>query len=271
VAGDETVALRAIAAFVVAGGYVTTMARLVEHLGSKLGGLLLALPSTVLVGVTFIAWSEGHDGLRQASAVLPVTVAAATVFLAVFIRFSRFGLAAGYVGAIAAWLAITVPIAATHLDNVAIATALSVLIFGSTIAFFRHVPHRSVKLTGHSWRRSATRFVVAGAVAASTVVVAHYAGSVWGAVCASFPAVFSASLYLMTKAHGIDFTASLGRTMTFGCMANAVFGLSIWIFCHWISSAAAIAVAYATALLFAAIAHRHLIELFGRNESVQPA
>src|SRR5438874_2476052 len=92
--------VRAVAAFLVAGTYVATMARLAEKFGSKLGGLVLALPSTVLVGISFIAWSEGHQALQRSSAMLPVSIAAATVFLAAFIRLSQYGSVASYVGAI---------------------------------------------------------------------------------------------------------------------------------------------------------------------------
>lgn len=41
----ELTAIRCAAAFVIAETYVATMALVAEHFGSKVGGLLLALPS----------------------------------------------------------------------------------------------------------------------------------------------------------------------------------------------------------------------------------
>lgn len=263
--GGEITALRAAVAFIVAGGYVATMARVAERFGSKLGGLILALPSTVLVGISFIAVSEGHSGLRDASAVLPITIAAATIFLTVFIRLCRFGLLAAYSGSIAAWLLVTVPVAITHFRSFPIAIALSFIIFTLTTMAFRHVPHRSAKPMTQSWKLMAVRFVVAGNIAAATVIVARLAGPIWGAVCASFPAVFSASLFLMAKTHGIEFTTSLGRTMIIGCMANVVFGICVRGFSEWMSSLPTIGLAYAVTLLFGVWAYRFLIEALGQQ------
>lgn len=265
----QMTALRAAAAFLVTGGYVMTMARLAERVGSKLGGLILALPSVILVGVIFIAWSEGHEALRAASAILPATIAAATVFLAVFIRLSRFGLLASYTGAIVVWLAITIPLAMSGLDNVLGSVGIAIVIFAITISIFRHTPHRAARPLSRSLRTSLVRFGIAGTSSAATVVVSYLAGPTWGAVCASYPAVFSASLYLMTKAQGIEFTASLGRTMVIGCMANSVFGCAVWISARWLSSAPAIIVSYIAALLFGALAHRYLIDALGKTPATR--
>lgn len=262
---NEITALRAIAAFLVAGCYVATTARLAERFGSKIGGLIIALPSTVFVGIVFITWQEGHSGLREVSAVLPVTVAAATVFLTVFIRLSSRGLLVAYTAAVAAWLAITVPVGLTHFHNFPIAIALSIGIFAVTTMAFRHTPHRAARPIKQSWRLILVRFAVAGSVACVTVIIARLAGPIWGGICASFPAVFSASLFLMARSQGIEFTASLGRTMIVGCMANVVFGIAIWIFSAWMGSVQTIALAYACALLFGLWAYRFLIEALGRT------
>lgn len=109
------------------------------------------------------------------------------------------------------------------------------------------------------------RFAIAATIAAAVVIVARAAGPIWGAVCASFPAVFCASLFLTTRAHGIEFTTSLGRTMIVGCMANVVFGICVRVLSEWMGSLPTIVLAHAVTLLFGLWAYRFLIEALGRQ------
>lgn len=257
---NEITALRAAIAFVVAGSYVVVMARMAEKFGSKVGGLLLALPSTIFVGISFITWQQGHQGLRSASAVLPATIAAAAIFLVVFVMLSKRGLVVSYVSATLVWLAITLPLALLHVHNVYFTTSIGVLLLAVAVYFFRHVPHRSARPIQQSLRLQLLRFSVAGSVTAATVVVARFAGPTWAAVCGSFPAVFAATLFLMSTSQGIEFTSSLGRTMIVGNMANVVFGLSIFVISIWLGSVTTIALAYVCSLLFGAFAFRFLID-----------
>lgn len=264
---DETTltVVRAAVAFLVGGAYVAAMARAAEHLGSKTGGLLLAMPSTIFVGVSFIAWSEGTDALHQATSILPATIAAAVLFLIAFVNLARRSLLLAYVGAIGVWLAITVPFASLEIHNLGVATAIAVLLFGVGVFAFRSVPHRTTKAVRQSARLLAMRFCVAGLVSAATVVVAHFAGAFWGGVCASYPAVFSASLFILVRSHGVEFTTSVGRTMIFGGMANAVFALALYGLTSSMPAAPSIALAYAAAIVFAVVAHRFLIESVARR------
>jgi uncharacterized membrane protein (GlpM family) len=261
---DEVTALRTLIAFLVAGSYVVVMTRMAEKFGSKAGGLLLALPSTIFVGVSFIAWQRGHDGLRQASAVLPTTIAAAAIFLVTFVVLSKRGLAVAYAGATVVWLAITFPLAFFRVHDVYVTTVFGVLLLTLAVAFFRHTPHRTARPIRTSVGLQALRFSVAGGVTGATVVVARFAGSTWAAVCGSFPAVFAATLFLMSMSQGIEFTTSLGRTMIVGNAANVVFAISIYVASVWLGSVPTIALAYLCSLLFAVVAYRYFIDLIGR-------
>lgn len=257
---DEStvVAFRAIAAFLVGGIYVATMARCAERFGSKAGGLLLAMPSTILVGVSFIAWSEGTAALHDAASILPATISAAVLFLIAFVNLARRSLLLAYLGAIGCWLAVTVPFASLEVHNLAVSCLVAVGLFSVGILAFRKVPHRSTKAASQSFRMLAMRFCVAGAVSAATVIVAHLAGPFWGGVCASYPAVFSASLFILVRSHGVEFTTSVGRTMIFGGIANAVFAVVIYALTVFMPAGPAIALAYLASIAFALVAHRLL-------------
>ena len=68
------------------------MLLIAEHLSPKLGGLLLGLPSTTLVGVLFVGWTEGTPALMQAIPLLPAAGGACVLFVAAFIYFGKRGI-----------------------------------------------------------------------------------------------------------------------------------------------------------------------------------
>jgi hypothetical protein len=235
------------------------MARVSERFGSKLGGLLVALPSTALVGLGFIAWGQGQSAISEATSVMPATVAASTIFLVVFSLLYRYGLLIAYFSGIIIWFGLNIPVVALKLHNFGIALLISAILLSISITFFHHQPHRTLAPLKADKLDLIIRAVFAGSFIALAVACSKLLGPVWGGLFASFPAAFSAVVLIFSRAHGSDFTASVSRTMVNGGMVNVVFVSAVHFLVSSLGSAASILTGYLICLVFAAFSYRYII------------
>jgi hypothetical protein len=234
------------------------MTRISERFGSKLGGLLIALPSITLVGLSFIALTQNPEVLVAATTVMPSSIAASTIFLMSFVFLYRFGWIRAYLGAVAVWFALNLPLVVFKVENIGLSVLLAALFFCVSIAFFRKYPHRKLLPSKISGKAFLFRVFFAGGFIALAVLLAELLGPAWGGLFASFPAAFSAAVLLFARKHGIDFTTSVSRTMVTGALANVGFVVGIFLLVPHIGSTLGIMAAYFMCLVLTLFSYRYL-------------
>src|SRR5260221_14387282 len=82
--------LKLILSFVVGGSYVIGATIVADNLGTKLGGLIAGLPSTILFGLLFIAWTQNTQASVEATTLLPAVIGVACFFLITYVYFIRY-------------------------------------------------------------------------------------------------------------------------------------------------------------------------------------
>ena len=82
--------IKLILSFFIGGTYIAFTIWIAEKFGSKIGGIILGLPSTTLVSLIFIAWTQDVSALTA----LPTTTAAfcKRTFVSAFILSYRYGI-----------------------------------------------------------------------------------------------------------------------------------------------------------------------------------
>ena len=74
-----------------------------EKFGTKVGGILGTLPSTIVIAFLFIAFNEGENFASQAAAVVPAELGINVVFLFVFALLIHRSTVLAFVGTFAIW------------------------------------------------------------------------------------------------------------------------------------------------------------------------
>ncbi len=256
---SEIFILRIILSFLVCGAYVTSMSRLSERLGSKLGGLLIGLPSTALMGLLFIAWVQGSAAALEASSVMPATISASMMFLVAFSLLFRYGLVLAYFGAVAVWFALNLPLVGLKVHDIFISLMVAAVLSIISISFFHHQPHRKLTSVKGGRLTLLIRATFAGGFVALAVACSKLFGPLWGGMFASFPAVFSAVVLIFGRAHGEEFTASMSKTMVQGALVNIIFVTCAHLFLGSYGAIVSILLGYATCLIFAIFSYRYII------------
>jgi hypothetical protein len=221
---------KAALSFMVGGAWITLAMLMAERLGSKAGGILIALPSTTLVSMLFIGWLEGAEYAAQTASLEPFGLMAAGVLIFCSVALlEKYGNKA-FLMAIAAWLATAIAIKAAGWGNMAAGAVL----YSALALFLYYVLDRkmgvaSVKVKAGKYTASAllSKACIAGGAVAATVIVAALAGPFWGGVFATLPAATLSAMYMLNREHGAAFAMATGKAVLPGSLSMVVFVVGV--------------------------------------------
>lgn len=213
--------LRVILSFIVGGSYAATLIWASETFGSKIGGILTGIPTTVLIGLTFIALTSdnasgnasGNAAAHEAALIIPAMVGVSLVLVYAFTQFIHLGSEIALVVSIGIWAVVALCFVNLHLANISINIAVGIGLMAITKLAMRHYPHSLTSSARVLRRTYAVRVIAAGSVVAGAVIVARVAGPIWGGVFAAFPATFVSTLYMLSKAQGPDFAKAVAKQL----------------------------------------------------------
>lgn len=243
--------IKLLLSFVVGGFYIAFTIWVSEKFGSRLGGLFIGLPSTLLISLLFIAWTQNSQAAVAALPVVPATIAANSLFLVAFIYFHKFGRTNAFLAASLLWFALSFPLAFFSLKNILISLGLATIFFGQAIYWLRRFPHRKLERFTLTHKEFLFRVIFSGSFVTLAVLLGKALGPLWGGMFASFPAAFSSSLLLLENKHGINFASSVAKTMPYGSMGNVFFAVTFFLTVPKIGIIYGTVLAYLVSLLFA--------------------
>lgn len=252
--------IKLLLSFIVGGSYIAFTIWVAEKFGSRIGGLLIGLPSTLLVSLIFIAWTQNSQAAVAALPVVPATIAANSLFLVAFIYSYKYGRAAAFTLASLLWLALSFPLAFFSLKNILISLILATVFFGLAIFWLRRFPHRKLEQFTLTHKEFLFRIVFTGSFVTLAVFLGKALGPLWGGVFASFPAAFSSSLLLLENKHGIDFTSSVAKTIPYGSMGNVFFAVTFFLTVPKVGIILGTIFAYLVALVFAIVINNTILK-----------
>lgn len=193
---------------------VATVTSIADAYGAGQSGFVGGLPSTGAVSLLLIGVAQSQVAAIQATTLLPLSFCVTFAFLLFYaipkqMRFGRRMLVA-----LALWFLGAILVAVLAPDNFAISLAVSVA--ASSAIFFLHrrigikdaqrVPIR------FSVRRMTWRGALGGCGVAGVVTISALSGPLVAGVFAGVPAIWSSSLYVTSKAHGLEFSRSLTKS-----------------------------------------------------------
>ena len=238
--------------FFVGGCWIAATATVAELRGSTVGGLLGGLPSTLVVALLFIGWTQGTDAAHATTTALPVAFAANALFMLGYAAAARRGLLAGLAAAIGLWLAIQGSLMALGAPSYLVALTLWMAALAGTYLLMDRLlqlPVAQATRPALTPGRLALRAVLAGIVIVLAVILTRWGGPVLGAVMAAFPAVYLSSLVITARSSGVAFS----RALTLPLMLSGVFNCVVYatafrLTVHELGLLGASGVAYGTAL-----------------------
>ncbi|HEX5744398.1 MAG TPA: DUF3147 family protein [Candidatus Saccharimonadales bacterium] len=224
--------LRVIASFLVGGVWLMSVSVIAERFGSRSGGIIGGLPSTVFIALFFIALNQGPDFAVQATIVTPAAFIINSYFLLLLAVNSDRGYLKTMSLAGIFWLIAMGALVLFHLDSWTI--SLSIWLAGLTVLCW--LIAKRISLRNHELPRVRFttaqlmgRSLFAGLIIASAVIISKYAGEIVGGIFAAFPAMYLSTFTILYFAQGPKFTrATSAPLMISGGINTVVYCIAIY-------------------------------------------
>lgn len=220
---DPAFWLKLCLSFIVGSLWVTLTTLSAERFGSKVGGLIGGLPSTVVIALLFIGFTQSPQVAAQTTTVMPLAQGLNGLFVLTFMILVRRGLWLGILGSMLVWLV------QSSLLYVLDIQALWISIVGWLVLFFccywvlekqMKVRSRGTVKVSYPTAQLIWRAVFGGGVIALAVIMGKLGGSMLGGIFGSFPAMFLSTLVITCSSGGPDFSRSVGKSLLISGLIN---------------------------------------------------
>lgn len=203
--------IKLLISFFIGAFWATFSTIIADKYGSKIGGLLAGLPSTVLFSLFFIAWTQSPKIAYQSTTVMPAVSAGSALFILTYLIFAKKGFWFALTLAIFAWLGVSTLILLLKLQNF----YLAVIIYLFVLLFCFFIIEKLLKLPSQKGKKIKYtpgslifRAVFSGLIISGAGLIAKIGGPTVGGIFSTFPAMFLSTLVITYFSIGTLFSAA---------------------------------------------------------------
>lgn len=222
---DSAFVLKLALSFVIGGVWVMLASVIAEQFGTKLGGVISGIPTTIAVALLFIGIFQGPQSAAAATTIIPAAFAVSCVFMVLYTALVGNGLVFAIATALAVWFCLQFLLVRAELKDFGLSLLICGLALTGAIAVYERILcirfHERTKVK-YSVRQLLLRAVFAGAMVAFAVLMSRIGGPLWGGVFASFPAMFISTLVITYHSVSPEFSRSIGKTHMISGVVNCV-------------------------------------------------
>jgi hypothetical protein len=226
----QTFILKLILSFFIGGVWVTTATHLADRYGTKIGGVITGLPSTALISLFFIGWTQSSNVSVEATSIIPIIGAVNALFLLVYISLARknFWLALG--SAFLVWSGSSITLVLLKFNNFWFSIAIyAALVLISFLLIEKRIKIRSEqggKLKS-SLRILIFRGLFSGSIIVLAVIMGKIGGPLLGGMFAMFPAMFTGTLLITYFSHGSLFSSAMMKVALLSATSVILYAVSV--------------------------------------------
>ncbi len=222
---DHAFLLKLLLSFLLGGIWITFSTIIAERFGSKLGGVIAGLPSTIIISLFFIGWTQSPIIANRATTVIPIVMGIDAFFVVVYalLRKKSFSIALG--GALLFWGGSAFILASVKFDSFLISMigfVVLVILSYHILEKWNSFPSESKKYAKYTAPVLLIRGILSGSIIAFAVLMAKIAGPLIGGMFSVFPAVMLSTMIITYFAHGTSFSVAVLKILTVSGPVNVV-------------------------------------------------
>ena len=220
---DPSFWLKLILGFIIGSLWITLTTISAERFGSKVGGLIGGLPSTVVIALLFIGLTQSPQAAAQATTVMPLAQGLNGLFIIAFMLLIPRGLWLSLLSALLLWFFQSTLLYLLDIQNfwVSILGWLVLLFFCYLVSEkWMKIPSQGKVVISYPPTQLAWRALFGGGVIALAIFMAKVGGPLLGGIFSSFPAMFLSTLVITYLAAGATFSRSVGKSLLISGLVN---------------------------------------------------
>jgi len=200
-----------------------------EKFGTKVGGILGTLPSTIIIAFIFIAYTKGVVFASEAIAVVPAELGINLVFLFIFVILANRSLSFAMGASFVVWAILSTIIYFANITNIYVSLAIYGVVLACTFLFleyYKKIPSVDKVHIHYTPMKILFRGVLAGFIIAISVMLSNFGATLSG-IFSVFPAILSSTMLISYHEHGPEFAVGMAKSMTFGVSSVCTYAVLI--------------------------------------------
>jgi uncharacterized membrane protein (GlpM family) len=203
-----------------------------ERYGTKTGGIVGTLPSTIIIAFLFISLDKGVRFVSESVAVVPAEMGINLVFLVTFALLSSRKILVALTASLIVWTALTILLFYSNLTSIVISLTLFALFFAVT--FFtldkmKKITSQDIIEVHYTPLKLLGRSIIAGTVIAIAVTLSNV-GVMLSGIFSVFPAIFLSTMLISLREHGPKFAGAMAKGMIYGSPSVVTYAIGIYFF-----------------------------------------
>jgi Protein of unknown function (DUF3147) len=216
--------------FIVGSLWITLVTILAEKYGTKIGGLVAGLPSTILISLFFIAWTQSTRIAVDATTIVPIIGGVNCLFIVAYIVLLKINFWLALIGAFLVWFLLSFGLVFLGFDSFIIA----LIIYVCLVVICHNMVEKILKvksMPGNKMSYTSTiivvRAVFSGLVIVVAVVVTKVGGPLLGGMFVMFPALFVSMIFVTYFTQGEVFSAAVMKSSILGAISVVIYGMMV--------------------------------------------
>lgn len=215
-----------------ASSIVIAITIIAERYGTKVGGIIGTLPSTIVIAFLFIAFNRNVDFASESITVVPAEMGINIIFLFTFAILVDHHHRLAIMISILIWSILSSILFLLEIKNIVVSLLFYAVIMGSAFLYLERF--RKIKSSGrvsitYTPLRIVSRGLFAGMMIAIAVALANI-GEILSGIFSVFPAIFLSTMIIFLNEHGSHFAGGMGKSMILGTPSVVSYAISVHFF-----------------------------------------
>ncbi|MEF8847519.1 MAG: DUF3147 family protein [Candidatus Thermoplasmatota archaeon] len=225
----NTFILQTLLPFLISASVVILITVIAEKFGTKVGGILGTLPSTIIIAFIFIALNKNLVFASTAAIVVPAEMAINLFFLLIFSTLAYRSKSLALFGSLTIWAILSTILYLSQINNILISILIYIAALIVSFIFLEKVKkissHQKVKVS-YTFKKILLRGILAGTVIAVAVSLSNINATLSG-IFSIFPAIFLSTMLITVLEHGPHFTSGMAKSMILGSQTVMTYVIAV--------------------------------------------
>ena len=226
----DTFILKLSLSFLVGGAWVTIATLIADRYGTKLGGMIIGLPSTLLVSLFFIGWTQSPGASVEATTIVPIVGAVNALFLVVYITLVRVNFWLALSGAELFWGLCSWSLLIFKFRNFYLSLVVYLIVVLASYFIIEkgiRVKSESAREMTHTASALLFRGLLSGTIITLAVALGKTGGPLLGGMFAMFPAMFLSTVLITYFSQGPLFSSAVMKVALFTAVSVVLYGVLV--------------------------------------------
>jgi len=222
-------ALQTVLPFFSSAAIVIIILLIAEKYGTKVGGIIGTIPTTVIIAYVFISLNQGLLFASKSVAVVPAEMGVNLLFICVFAVLAYHSTFVALFGSFSIWVVLSAILFFIDMHYIYPSLIIFIVSMALTFVFLEkklRIRSQGKRVVHYTPLKIFLRGIMTGVIITISVLLSNF-GEVLSGIFTVFPVIFSSTMIITLKEHGPDFSAGIAKSMIFGSPSIASYAVAI--------------------------------------------